>query len=113
MTDYANEAKDNVKYLYTLDKFFGPLVKCNPVSILVPQFQFHVNLDHVIHSLLCFNFYRATGICCCCVSVRPSICLSVTSRDCVETTGRIKLVFGSTSTSVLGHFGPRSLRSFF
>lgn len=28
----ANEAKDNVRYLYTLDKFFALLAKTSPVS---------------------------------------------------------------------------------
>jgi dynein heavy chain len=35
ITDAANESRDNVKYLYTLDKFFSSLTKASPVSFFL------------------------------------------------------------------------------
>ncbi|CAH1798803.1 unnamed protein product, partial [Owenia fusiformis] len=50
ITDAANEAKDNVKYLYTLDKFFGPLVKCNP-STMIEHIPSLMNAIRMIYSI--------------------------------------------------------------
>ncbi|XP_056155233.1 dynein axonemal heavy chain 5 [Lampris incognitus] len=50
ITVVANEAKDNVKYLYTLDRFFEPLGKCTPTSMLehIPSLMTSIRLIHTI-----------------------------------------------------------------
>lgn len=57
ITDAANEAKDNVKYLYTLEKFFGPLVKCNPVSIV----EHLPSMMNAIRMIYCISQYYNTS----------------------------------------------------
>ena len=50
ITDAANEAKDNVKYLYTLDKFFGPLSKCTPHGMIeiLPGLMSSIRMIHSV-----------------------------------------------------------------
>ncbi|XP_028852845.1 dynein heavy chain 5, axonemal [Denticeps clupeoides] len=57
ITKAANEAKDNVKYLYTLEKFFKPLGTCTPTAMLehIPSLMSRI---HMIHS---FSMYYNTS----------------------------------------------------
>ncbi|XP_025057270.1 dynein heavy chain 5, axonemal-like [Alligator sinensis] len=57
VTNAANEAKDNVKYLYTLDKFFGPLDKASPEEMVK-----HIpNLMNSICMIYCTSPYYNTS----------------------------------------------------
>ncbi|NXO88986.1 DYH8 protein, partial [Certhia brachydactyla] len=56
ITIAANEAKDNVRYLYTLDKFFGPLVNASPVMME------HISsLMNTIRMIYCTSPYYNTS----------------------------------------------------
>ncbi|KAM7390019.1 hypothetical protein PAMA_008269 [Pampus argenteus] len=50
ITVVANEAKDNVKFLYTLDRFFGLLGKCTPTTMLqhVPGLMTSIRMIHTV-----------------------------------------------------------------
>uniref|UniRef100_A0A8D3DUG5 Dynein heavy chain 5, axonemal-like n=1 Tax=Scophthalmus maximus TaxID=52904 RepID=A0A8D3DUG5_SCOMX len=50
ITVVANEAKDNVNYLYTLDKFLGPLGKCTPAGLLehIPGLMISIKMIYTI-----------------------------------------------------------------
>uniref|UniRef100_A0A672TSA7 Dynein axonemal heavy chain 5 n=1 Tax=Strigops habroptila TaxID=2489341 RepID=A0A672TSA7_STRHB len=59
ITIAANEAKDNVRYLYTLDKFFGPLAKASPVTMM----EYIPSLMNTVCMIYCTSLYYNTSEC--------------------------------------------------
>ncbi|NXK57833.1 DYH5 protein, partial [Sylvietta virens] len=56
ITIAANEAKDNVRYLYTLDKFFGPLANASPVMM-----EYIPSLMNTVCMIYCTSPYYNTS----------------------------------------------------
>ncbi|NXF99661.1 DYH5 protein, partial [Sakesphorus luctuosus] len=56
ITMAANEAKDNVRYLYTLDKFFGALANASPVMM-----EYIPSLMNTICMIYCTSPYYNTS----------------------------------------------------
>ncbi|KAI9314021.1 dynein heavy chain, N-terminal region 2-domain-containing protein, partial [Zopfochytrium polystomum] len=50
VTDAANESKDNVKYLYTLERFYDPLYNCDPLG-MIPAIPGLINAIKMIYSI--------------------------------------------------------------
>ncbi|KAI8902513.1 dynein heavy chain and region D6 of dynein motor-domain-containing protein [Globomyces pollinis-pini] len=50
VTDAANESKDNVKYLYTLDRFCDPLYRSDPLG-MIPAIPGLINAIKMIYSI--------------------------------------------------------------
>ncbi|KAI9322987.1 dynein heavy chain, N-terminal region 1-domain-containing protein [Obelidium mucronatum] len=48
VTDAANESKDNVKYLYTLERFYDPLYSCDPLG-MIPSIPGLINAIKMIY----------------------------------------------------------------
>ena len=63
ITDSANEAKDNVKYLYTLEKYCEPLYRQDPVSILYMIISFPTNTSGQTVKVLTGSLIRLYLVC--------------------------------------------------